>query len=197
MNFKPLRQKGRHTVRDEKIAQLLKCREETGLSALADKYEKLLFYIASGILGDHTQDIEECVNDSYMKIWNHADKLDLKKASLKTYLKVVTRNTALNRLRQLMREQEKRWEGGEEVLAGFTDFRLDCERHVVQKEEMEALEAVFSSLKSRDKELVLRKYFYLQPSKEISRKMDMSVTAVDSRLSRLRLKMKQEWERRQ
>ena len=184
-------------MRDEKIAQLLRNREEAGLYALAGKYEKLLLYIASGILGNCREDAEECVNDSYMKIWKHAGRLDLEKASLKTYLKVVVRNTALNRLRQIKKEQSLRAEDGDSLLETCVDIRLDCEQHVVQKEEMEALECVLKELKEKDRELVLRRYFYLQPSKEIAERMDMTITAVDSRLCRLRLKMKQEWERRQ
>jgi RNA polymerase sigma-70 factor (ECF subfamily) len=50
-------------------------------------------------------------------------------------------------------------------------------------------------LNKKDHELVIRRYFYLQSSKDIAIAMKMTVTAVDSRLSRLRNKMKQDFEK--
>ena len=85
-------------MRDRKIIKLIEKRDEKGLEALSEKYEKLLTYIATGILGSNVEDIEECVNDTYLKIWNHIHEFDLEKASFKTYLSVIVRNTSINRL---------------------------------------------------------------------------------------------------
>ena len=73
-------------LRDKKIVKLLVKQDEEGLKALTEKYEKLLVYIATGILGNNKEDVEECVNDTYLKIWNHIGEFDFEKASFKTYL---------------------------------------------------------------------------------------------------------------
>ena len=86
---------------EEDIIELIKSQENAGMEALADKYGKLLSYIISGILGKRPDDIEECVNDTYLKIWRNVDNFDFSRASLTTYLKVIARNTAINRLRDV------------------------------------------------------------------------------------------------
>lgn len=170
-------------------------KDDLGLSKLADKYERLLIHIASGILGSRQQDIEECINDTYLKLWKNIHKYDMKKASLKTYLKVIVRNTAINKLRDLSKREEI--ESGDDlsdIAKYYVDQGQNLERNVFNKESIQLLNEIIRGLKKKDQELVIRKYFYLQNSKKIASSMSMSVTAVDSRLSRLRTKMKQEFD---
>lgn len=182
-------------MRDRKIIKLIEKRDEKGLEALSEKYEKLLNYIATGILGSNVEDIEECVNDTYLKIWNHIHEFDLEKASFKTYLSVIVRNTSINRLRKISRmEGVSQKEELSELAADYVDQRQNVEAALESKENMQALTKVIEGLKKKDKEMVLRRYYYMQSSKEIAFQMGMSVNAVDSKLSRLRKQMKQQYE---
>jgi len=182
-------------LRDRKIIKLIEKRDEKGLEALSEKYEKLLNYIATGILGSNVEDIEECVNDTYLKIWNHIHEFDLEKASFKTYLSVIVRNTSINRLRKISRmEGVSQKEELSELAADYVDQRQNVEAALESKENMQALTKVIEGLKKKDKEMVLRRYYYMQSSKEIAFQMGMSVNAVDSKLSRLRKQMKQQYE---
>jgi RNA polymerase sigma-70 factor, ECF subfamily len=183
-------------LKDDAIINLLYEKNETGLLKLADKYEKLLIHIASGILGSRSRDIEECVNDTYLKLWNHIERYDMEKASLKTYLKVIVRNTAINKLRDLSRREERELpEDISEIAQYYIDHKQSVEGQVFRKENIQLLNAIIGQLNKKDHELVIRKYFYLQSSKDIAAAMKMTVTAVDSRLSRLRNKMKQDYDK--
>ncbi|MBQ1688659.1 MAG: sigma-70 family RNA polymerase sigma factor [Lachnospiraceae bacterium] len=182
-------------MRDKKIIKLLQKKDEKGLSAFSEKYEKLLTYIATGILGNNKEDVEECVNDTYLKVWNHIDEFDLDKASLKTYSSVIVRNTAINRLRKISKMKgTAQKEELTDIVADYVDYRQNVEAKMVQKENMEALQSVIRNLKKKDREMVLRRYYYFQSSKEIAFYMGMSINAVDSKLSRLRKQMKQEYD---
>ncbi|MDF2474154.1 MAG: polymerase, sigma-24 subunit, subfamily [Lachnospiraceae bacterium] len=181
-------------MKDEAIVSLIYEKDELGLLKLADKYEKLLIHIAAGILGSRSRDIEECVNDTYLKLWNHIERYDMDKASLKTYLKVIVRNTAINKLRDLSKREERELpEDISDIAKYYIDQSQSVEGQIFSKESMKHLNKVISGLSERDKELVIRKYFYLQSSKEIAKATKMTVTAIDSRISRLRNKMKQEF----
>ncbi|MCR4803081.1 MAG: sigma-70 family RNA polymerase sigma factor, partial [Lachnospiraceae bacterium] len=141
------------------------------------------------------EDIEDCVNDTYLKIWNHIHEFDLEKASFKTYLSVIVRNTSINRLRKISRmEGVSQKEELSELAADYVDQRQNVEAALESKENMQALTKVIEGLKKKDKEMVLRRYYYMQSSKEIAFQMGMSVNAVDSKLSRLRKQMKQQYE---
>lgn len=182
-------------MRDKKIVKLITKKDEEGLKALTDKYEKLLIYISTGILGNNKEDVEECVNDTYFKVWNHIEEFDFEKASFKTYLSVIVRNTSINRLRKISKtEVIAQKEELAELTADYVDYRQNVESAMEQKENMEALNQIVSNLKKKEKELVLRRYYYLQSSKEIALHMGMTVNAVDSKLSRLRRQMKQKYD---
>jgi RNA polymerase sigma-70 factor (ECF subfamily) len=183
-------------LKDEAIVSLIYEKNELGLSKLADKYERLLMHIAAGILGSRSRDIEECVNDTYLKLWKHIERYDMEKASLKTYLKVIVRNTAINKLRDLSKREERELPDDiSDIAKYYVDHSQSVEGQIFSKENMKQLNKVISHLNERDKELVIRKYFYLQSSKDIAVATKMTVTAIDSRLSRLRNKMKQEFEK--
>ena len=182
-------------LRDKKIVKLIVKKDEEGLKALTEKYEKLLTYIATGILGNNKEDVEECVNDTYLKVWNHMQEFDFDRASLKTYMSVIVRNTAINRLRKISKiEGTAQKDELSDLAEDYADQRQDVEAAMERKENMNALNMIIANMKKKDREIVLRRYYYLQSSKEIAFHMKMSVNAVDSKLSRLRRQMKQEYD---
>ena len=54
---------------DEEIIRLYWDRDETAISKTAEKYGKYCFSISYNILRI-PEDAEECVNDTYSKLWN-------------------------------------------------------------------------------------------------------------------------------
>lgn len=188
-------QKGR-TIVDRTIIKLLAQKDQKAINLIEEKYEKLIRYIAGTILYQRESDIEECVNDVYMKLWMYGSGYDYEKASLKTYIKVITRNTALNHLRKI-RTQEEHLEIGEpgEILDEYIDYRQNPEREMIQKENVESLQTLLEKMKKKDKELVLRRFYYMQSTRQIAMAMDMSENAVDSKLSRIRKKFKLHFEK--
>ena len=54
---------------DAKIVQLYWDRNEQAIPATSDKYGNYCTAIAKNIL-DNCEDVEECVNDTYLRAWN-------------------------------------------------------------------------------------------------------------------------------
>lgn len=181
---------------EDEIIELLRNKEERGIELVAEHYEKLIRYIAVTILGNRETEVDECINDVYLKVWKNGAGYDYQKASFKTYLKVITRNTALNYLRRLKRLEELEGYDPEEdsLQEEYIDYRQNVEQKIIRNEETEALNQILRSLRRKDKELVLRRFYYLQSTRQIAQAMDMSENAVDSKLSRLRKKIKKCYE---
>ncbi|MDD6614491.1 MAG: sigma-70 family RNA polymerase sigma factor [Lachnospiraceae bacterium] len=181
---------------EEEIVALLRSGDEKGIELVAERYEKLIRYIAVTILGGRETEVEECINDVYLKVWKSGAGYDYQKASFKTYLKAITRNTALNYLRKLQRLEELQGFDPEEdsLQEEYIDYRQNVEQKIIQNEEVEILNHVLASLRKKDKELVLRRFYYLQSTRQIAQAMDMSENAVDSKLSRLRKKIRKSYE---
>ena len=73
--------------------------DEAALQALLRRYGPLIRYILRPILPDQ-RDREECYADISLKIWQTAGSFDETKGTLKAWLTVLSRNSALNHARR-------------------------------------------------------------------------------------------------
>ena len=73
------------------------------------------------------------------------------------------------------------------------NLELSVEEQIVKKEQAARLNEVVRTLPDKEREIMLRKYFYLQSSKTIASAMGMTVNAVDTKLSRLRGRIREEF----
>ena len=79
---------------DKTIIDLLWSRSEMGIEHIKIKYDKLCSSIIRRILPDN-RDVEECVSDTYIRIWNTIPP-ELPR-SLQGYLAKIARNIALDK----------------------------------------------------------------------------------------------------
>ena len=79
-------------MEDEKIIGLYWERNEDAITETSSKYGKLFFRIASNILLNH-EDSEECVNDTYLGLWNAIPKE--RPSPFSVFASRITRNLAL------------------------------------------------------------------------------------------------------
>ena len=56
-------------MNDKAITELFLARDEAALDEVARRYGRMLMSVALGITGNE-QDAEECVNDTYLAVWN-------------------------------------------------------------------------------------------------------------------------------
>jgi hypothetical protein len=83
-------------MEDRDIIKLFYERSEQAIVELSRKYSRACRQIAFNILRNE-HDVEECLNDAYLKVWNTIPPSDPE--SLFSYVCLATRNTAIDRLR--------------------------------------------------------------------------------------------------
>ncbi|MBR6917212.1 MAG: RNA polymerase sigma factor, partial [Clostridia bacterium] len=146
------------------------------------KYGKLFASISEGITGSR-EDALECVNDTYLRLWNSIPPE--RPANLKAYGGRIVRNVSINRAEH---DNAKR-RGGGEILVELDETVPD--RSDAPCGEISGL--IDSFLRKEDREsrvtFVLR-YWYCAPLDEIARRLSISESAVKSRLFRTRKKLK-------
>ena len=69
---------------------------------------------------------------------------------------------------------------------------LSSEEEVLRREKKRLVKAALEKLPDRDRLLFYRKYYYLQPTKQIAAELGMTERAVEGRLYRLRKKLQKE-----
>ncbi len=95
-------------MNDKKIISAIANRDEQMLAFVVQKYSRLLWKIAAPILinAASVQDVEECVADVFIYLWQYPEKYDPDKAKLSSWLSVIARSRAVDRYRQIIRKRE-------------------------------------------------------------------------------------------
>jgi DNA-directed RNA polymerase specialized sigma24 family protein len=90
---------GHSKLNDEALIRLI-ARSQTGtLSALYDRYTRLVFGLAVNVVGDHSA-AEEITLDVFTRIWEKARTYRAKQALVSTWLTSITRSRAIDELRR-------------------------------------------------------------------------------------------------
>ena len=177
-------------MEDQKIIELFNLRDETAISAVSEKYGAYCFSVANNILSND-QDSEECVNDTYVKVWNAIPPACPE--FLRPFLAKITRNLALDRYRSSTREKRGRYEV--EIALDELGDVITEEGDVVSELERKALissiNAFLRKLPERECNVFIRRYFFAEKVKTISARYGLTDNHISKILSRTRQKLKQ------
>ena len=150
---------------------------DTGLRWAMRDYAALVRGIARRILPGQDRDIDECTADVFVALWRNASRLETADIPVRAWLIVTARNTAINRYRSLQRHNTLPLTT--ELAETIAD--LPAEPNGDAADELAALVA---ALEPPDREIFLRKYYLMQPGKEIA--------AAHTRLSRGRDRLRRQ-----
>lgn len=169
---------------DQKLLKTIIKNPEAGIDAALRTYGGLVNAIARRVLGTRQEDVEECVFDTFVKLWKRAAHLMEQQVPLRGFLAVTARNTAIDRYRQLQKRMELPFE---EDMPQEPEYLCAAD-----SEEYGELLLMIQSLSPPDPEIFIRKYFFCESSQEIALRLGMSEQNVNLRLSRGRKKLKQQ-----
>lgn len=173
-------------MNDAQIIRGVKSGNEAAINNAINKYSKLMWHIAGTVLKNvaPAEDIEECVADVFIYLWENPDKFSEQRGNLKSWLSMVAKSKAIDRYRKLSKANEVSL--NEEILVesmGVLDNVLSCE---LKRE----LIAAVNALGEPDREIIIRRYYYQQKPKEIGFILDVPVKQIDNRLYRSKLKLR-------
>lgn len=173
-------------MEDVKITELLTSHDQTGLSELKRKYNRLILKVCRGILRS-PEDAEECANDTLLAVWNST--LPESPDDLKAYICRIARRKAINRFhynKAAMRSADLLTELDECIPSGYS-----VEDAAEKAELTAALNDWLGMLHEKKRQLFIARYFYMLSVKETARECSMSVTAATTALMRLREGLKE------
>lgn len=173
---------------DSKIIAMFFARSEQALTALAEKYGKLCQTIAANILGN-TEDAEECVNDTYLAVWNTIPPQ--KPNPLRTYLCKITRNIAVTRYHSnTAQKRNSHYDIALDELEKCLFSEETVESHAFAKELSHLLDRFLSDLDKRSRVMFVRRYWYADSVAQIAKDFGMRPNSVSVQLSRIRSKLR-------
>lgn len=171
---------------DKEIILLFNDRDERALSIVSEKYGRTCSGIAKNIL-KNDQDAEECVNDTYLKVWESIPPEQPE--SLCAYVARVTRNSAIDRYRS---ERSEKRGGGEiplildELAECISDnsgsIELTAERH----ELISVINEFLETLPAERRIAFVSRYVLCESVKSTAQRLGISQNNVSVNLGRTR-----------
>lgn len=179
---------------DEQIISLYFQRDQQAIEESRNKYGPYCAAVARRIL-PCPEDAEECVNDALLNAWGSIPPQ--RPRVLSAFLGTITRNLALDRLRQ---ETAKKRGGGQVplVLSELEDAVPDpaaVEDAVDARLLSDSINRFLHTLPEKERKAFVRRYWYVCPVKEVAAQGGMSESAAASLLRRLRKELKQHLEK--
>jgi len=172
---------------DEEIAKRLQQKDLDIFDYIMEHYNKLLWVVVGNILekSGSPEDIEDCISDVYIKLLENPKIYDHKKGSLKSFLVRIGKNLAIDKYRKLTRTNVTRIHEYSVI-----DNDEDPQQSILTKESREEILEALDNLKEPDKEIIVRRYFYNEKVRIISKKMNLPSKKIENALYQGKLKLK-------
>lgn len=173
---------------DQRIIALFEARAQEAIEQTEQAYGSLCRSLAGKLLRSE-QDVEECVHDTYLALWNAIPPA--KPDPLSAYIAKVTRNLALKKLEHL--SAEKRGAAvtvSFEELDGCIPFGPTPETAFEEKELAMAIQAFLQKQSKQNRIIFLRRYYFFDSVQEIAAYLGCGEETVKSSLHRTRKKLK-------
>lgn len=171
---------------DSRIIDLYFMRDERAIEATGAKYGKLLYHVSYRILHSDP-DVEECVNDTYMKAWSSIPPE--RPSILSAFLSRITRNLSINRY--LANKSRSKIFANSGILDEMAECIPDNSAPISDDLELkEAFNGFLESLNIATRKIFVKRYFYMMSVREIATDMKLSVSNVKVSLMRTREKFK-------
>lgn len=167
---------------DDELVARIAARDHGAMRLVADRYAAMLWRVAYRMLGDATE-AEDVAQESLLKLWNHADRWTNGGSGIAPWLKKVTVNQCLDRLRR------KRFSSNEEVPEREDESPLaDCQIEAI--ETGQAVKDCIETLPDRQRAAVILTYYEEQPNQRAAETLEMQLKAFESLLFRARGSLK-------
>lgn len=176
---------------DEKIVAMFWERDEAAIAEAKKKYGRYCRSIAFSILHSD-EDADECENEAYLDAWNSIPPE--KPEKLSAFLGRLTRRNAIDRIRKKFAGKRGNGEAALtldelEECAAQTDAP---DERVIEAELSRLIDTFLRSLPETERNVFIRRYWYMDSIDEIAVRFGFSQSKVKSMLMRTRKKLSAE-----
>lgn len=173
---------------DNQIIELYEKRDEQAIRETDRTYGKYCYKIADNILHNH-QDSEECVSDTWYKVWNLIPPN--RPTHLSLYCGRITRNLSFDRWRK--KHANKRNDDEMDIildeLVDCIPAKNDVEGELIYSELVQVINSFLLSEKSRERSMFVKRYYYAESVSDIARQYNLKESNVLVILSRIRKRL--------
>jgi RNA polymerase sigma-70 factor (ECF subfamily) len=166
---------------DEMLIRLIVRAQAEALHELYDRYSRLVFSLALGMVGDEAT-AEEITLDVFVKIWEKADTYRAEQAKVSTWLIRITRHHTIDVLRrQGVRSKQQRVSWAEE--STLPELRSESPEEVVEESmRREQVRAALAQLPVDQKQALALAYLQGYTHRQIAEKLNQPLGTIKTRI---------------
>lgn len=175
-------------MEDRALIELYWARDEAAIQETAAKYGRLCACVAGNVLRS-AEDREECVNDTYLAVWNAIPVQRPQRFSV--FISRITRNLALKKWEYL--SAAKRNSSAVlslEELGECVSGRDSVENELENRRIEEVISAFLQAQSQEKRDVFLRRYWYFDSIEEICRRTGFREGTVKSMLFAMRRRLR-------
>ncbi|MCB1559762.1 MAG: RNA polymerase sigma factor [Xanthomonadales bacterium] len=159
--------------------------DASAAATLVDRYARRLQTFAWRMLGDRAE-AEDVVQESFLRLWKHAQRWKPGTARFSTWLFQVAANLCRDRLRRRPRYHDA------DAVEWLADDAPSSGEQLQQDERDHEVRQAIRALPARQREALLLSHYDGMGNLEIAAVLDVSVEAVESLLARARRTLRRE-----
>ncbi|MBN1809832.1 MAG: sigma-70 family RNA polymerase sigma factor [Planctomycetes bacterium] len=168
---------------DARLVQRVLGGDHSAYGQLVEKYQRVAVGFAYGVLGDPAS-AEDAAQEGFIRAFQALGRLDKPERFL-SWLRTIIRNSATDFLRRRQRTISL----DEMAESGYDPASVDTEKPVdelAEEERLRLMQKILNGLRADYREIVVLRYGEDMSYKEIAAALDMKVSAVGEKLSRVR-----------
>ena len=173
---------------DSELIEAVRNNADKGMALIAEKYSGYAYAIAREKLSAFSPaDIDDAVQDIFVRLWQSIEKIDLERGSLKTYICIISKSVCIRKRDSLAKAQKN------VPLDLISDYKADdktVESELRKRELIDKLKA----LPKDDRSLIMQRYYFGLDHKEIARTLGISEAAARKRAERILKRLAQQIE---
>ncbi|MBE9190054.1 sigma-70 family RNA polymerase sigma factor [Gloeocapsopsis crepidinum LEGE 06123] len=171
---------------DVELYRALQAGQDVALGILYDRHAGLVYGIALKILG-HPQEAEDLTQDVFLKL-AQSSSYDPSRGSLRTFLAILTRSRAIDRVRSRSKAREFFGQWRDSEAEHVTDSLFE---QVFRSEQSQEVQAALSQLSDTQQQILHMAYYDGLSQSEIAKQLEIPLGTVKARARRGLLKLRQ------
>jgi RNA polymerase sigma factor (sigma-70 family) len=173
---------------DSKIIDLFFERSEKAIVELSNKYGSVCLKVSMNILNNY-HEAEECVNDSYLGVWNAIPPQ--KPNPLISFVCRIVRNISINRYKKNNSQKRKsNYDLCLDELENYVSAGNDVEDRYDESELASYIDEYLGSLSKANRMLFVRRFWYMDSYEELASMSGLKEGTIRTRLSRIKSDLK-------
>ncbi len=171
-------------ITEENYVALMQRGNERALQYFIEEHGWIVKSIVCKKLSGYVDAQDECINDTFMAIWQNVHKYDCNKAKFTTWVAAVTRYQVLNCIRNFVEPIMENVENLE--IVGDADVNLP----LMHKEEEQEFRAMLKILSPTDQEIFMRIFWDEYSHKDVAEEFGLKKEDVYNHLSKGKKKLR-------